>query len=213
MEYRRLILGPLDTNCYILYNEKSAESIVVDPAAEAEKIIDVLNEIRKTPKVVVLTHTHFDHIGALKDLKDAYKDMKILLHPLEKDMLKSQSGFARFFGIKIKEPPPADGLIDEGDVLQLGDDRLEVLYTPGHSSGSISLLNKNDRFIIVGDLLFQGSIGRTDFPGGSFEEIKRSIQKKVYSLSDDFIILSGHGEKTRVGVEKKENPFVRGETI
>jgi glyoxylase-like metal-dependent hydrolase (beta-lactamase superfamily II) len=212
MEYRRLILGPLETNCYILFNGKCGDCIIVDPAYEFEKIVEVITELKKNPMLAVLTHTHFDHIGALKDLKDNYRDMKILLHPLEKDMLKSQSGFARFFGIKIKEPPPPDGLIDEGDVLQLGGERLEVLYTPGHSSGSISLLNRNDRFVIVGDLLFQGSIGRTDFPGGSFEEIKRSIQKKIYSLSDDFLVLSGHGESTRVGIEKKENPFVRGES-
>ena len=212
MKYEMLTVGPLETNCYILYNDEK-ECLVVDPGFEAEEIVAVLNNLGKVPKFTLLTHTHFDHISALRDLKDSFKDMKILLHPMEKDMLTQQSGFAKFFGIKIKDPPPADGLIDEGDVVSLGEEKLEVIYTPGHSQGSISFINRKDRFIIVGDLLFEGSIGRTDFPGGSFEEIKRSIQKKVYILPNEFEVLPGHGNRTKVGIEKRHNAFVRGDAI
>ncbi len=212
MKYEILTVGPLETNCYILYSDGD-ESLIVDPGFDADLILDAIKRLKKVPKFAILTHTHFDHISALRDLRDVYKNMKILLHPMEKDMLTKQSGFAKFFGIKIKDPPPADGLLDDGDIVSLGDERLEVIYTPGHSPGSISLLNRKDGFIVVGDLLFEGSIGRTDFPGGSFDEIKRSIQKKVYILPDDFIVLSGHGNTTKVGVEKRHNAFVRGELI
>lgn len=212
MKYEKLSVGPLETNCYILYSDEK-ECIVVDPGFDYEEIEGVLKRLGKVPKFALITHTHFDHIGALRDLKDVYKDMKILLHPLERDMLTNQSGFAKFFGIKIKDAPPANGVIDEGDVISLGVERLEVIYTPGHSPGSISFLNREDGFIIVGDLLFKGSIGRTDFPGGSFEEIERSIKKKVYILPDEFDVLPGHGEITKVGIEKRSNAFVRGEAI
>lgn len=212
MKYEILTVGPLETNCYILYSN-NPECIIVDPGFEAGLIKEKINALKRKPKFVLLTHTHFDHIGALRELKDEFRELKILLHPMEKDMLTQQTGFARFFGIKIKDPPPADGLIDEGDIVTIDEERLEVVYTPGHSLGSISFINRNDRFVIVGDLLFEGSIGRTDFPGGSFEEIKRSIQKKIYTLPDDFIVLPGHGNITRVGVEKRENAFVRGEGI
>lgn len=212
MQYKVITVGPLETNCYILYSHHQ-ECIIVDPGFEGEKIIEQIIELKRTPKYVLLTHTHFDHIGALKDIKDKFKNVKILLHPLEKDGLTQQSSLAMFFGIRIKDPPPADGLIDDGDVVTLGDERLEVLYTPGHSPGSVSFLSRDDKFVVVGDLLFEGSIGRTDFVGGSFEEIKRSIQRKIYSLPDDFDVLPGHGNKTKVGVEKRENPFVRGDRI
>lgn len=213
MRYDTLSVGPLETNCYILYNDSEKECIVVDPGFEPQSIIDRIESLTKIPMYAILTHTHFDHIGALRDLKERYENMKILLHPLEKDLLLKQSDFARFFGMRIKKPPPADGLLDDGDKVRLGEEILDVLYTPGHSIGSISLLNQRDRFVIVGDLLFMGSIGRTDFPGGSFEEIKRSIQNKIYTLPDDFIVLPGHGERTEVGVEKRENQFVRGKDI
>lgn len=212
MKYELLTVGPLDTNCYILYSGQE-ECLIVDPGFDADRIISVVDNLGKIPKYILLTHTHFDHIGALKDIKERYKNTKILLHPMEKDMLMQQSGFAMFFGIRIKDPPPADGLIDDGDVILIGEERLEVIYTPGHSQGSISFLSRSDGFVVVGDLLFEGSIGRTDFPGGSYDQIKSSIQKKIYTLPDEFIVLPGHGNLTRVGVEKRSNAFVRGESI
>ncbi|MCX7943161.1 MAG: MBL fold metallo-hydrolase [Deltaproteobacteria bacterium] len=212
MKYEVLVVGPLETNCYILYSNQK-ECIVVDPGFEAEEIIAFIEKLGKIPKMTLLTHAHFDHISALRDLRDKFKSMKILIHPMEKEMLTQQSSFARFFGIKIKDPPSADGLIDEGDVISLGDERLEVIYTPGHSQGSISFISREDKFVVVGDLLFKGSIGRTDFPGGSFEEIKRSIQKKIYNLPDEFDVLPGHGDLTKVGIEKRYNSFVRGEAV
>ncbi len=212
MKYEMLTVGPLETNCYVIYSEYK-ECIIVDPGFEADEIISLVEKLGKIPKYVLLTHTHFDHISALRDIREKYKNVKILLHPMEKDMLTQQSGFAMFFGIRIKDPPPADGLVDEGDIISFGDNRLEVLYTPGHSPGSVSFLSREDKFVVVGDLLFEGSIGRTDFPGGSFEEIKRSIQKKIYNLPDEFDVLPGHGNRTKVGVEKRSNAFVRGDKI
>jgi len=146
-----------------------------------------------------------DHVGANKPIKDEF-DIPLYIHKEDLKLLKSalQSGFGLMIGAK-KSPTP-DGFIKEGDVLELGESHLKVLHTPGHSPGSISLLG--DGFILSGDVLFRGGVGRTDLPGGSWRKLQESIQKRIFTLPPDTLVLPGHGPSTKVSFEKNSNPYL-----
>jgi hydroxyacylglutathione hydrolase len=205
--FERITVGPIETNSYILGDEKSREAIVIDPGGEFEIIENHLKKSKLKLKYIILTHGHVDHIGALAPLKKA-TGAEILIHSKDSAMLYDPNqNLSSFSGDKII-PIKADKLLEEGDIIQCGEIRLEVLHTPGHTLGGISLVT--DKMIFTGDALFCGSIGRTDFPGSSYQELIKSIKDKLLNKDDDFIIYSGHGPSSTIGEERRNNPFLTG---
>jgi glyoxylase-like metal-dependent hydrolase (beta-lactamase superfamily II) len=200
-----LVVGPLETNCYILGDEKSKEGVVIDPGGDFAEIDGQLKELDLKVKYIILTHGHFDHTSALGQLKKA-TDAEVLIHPEDAPMLSSGGGAQAFLLETGNHPVTTDGTIQEGDLIQFGQYRLEVLHTPGHTAGGISLLT--DKMLFVGDSLFCGSIGRTDLPGGSYQQLIDSIKSKLLSKEDDYAVYPGHGPATNIGEERRRNPFL-----
>ncbi|MCU0615272.1 MAG: MBL fold metallo-hydrolase, partial [Desulfobacterales bacterium] len=156
-------------------------------------------------KYIINTHGHFDHVGANRKMKEA-TGAELLIHALDAPMLNSLSQAAASFGLKSENSPAPDKTIDDGDIISFGKISLKVIHTPGHSPGGISLFTNG--YLFVGDTLFQGSIGRTDLPGGNFNTLKSSIHNKLFPLGDNIRVFTGHGPETSIGKEKRYNPFV-----
>ncbi|MFS0780933.1 MBL fold metallo-hydrolase [Bacillus sp. 1P06AnD] len=210
MNYYQLPLGPLGTNCYILSNDKK-ECLIFDPGEEGQKVIQYINTKQLKPLAVLLTHAHFDHIGAVDDVRNAY-GIEAYVHKkeakwLEDPMLNGSKHFLMGQSIIQK---PAEHILSEEGKLAFGDFLLEVMETPGHSPGSVSYYVKEEGYLFSGDVLFQGSIGRTDLPGGSMDILMKSIHDKVLALPEDTIVLSGHGPVTLIQDEMDSNPFLNG---
>ena len=205
MIIKRLPVGPIMANCFILGCEETLESAVIDPGDDTDKILMILAEQRLTLKKIINTHGHFDHVGGNKRLKEA-SGAPILIHSQDAHMLTHLSASAQAFGLSAENSPAPDRLIEEGDTITFGNITLKVIHTPGHTPGGISLYT--DGHLFVGDTLFAGSIGRTDFPGGDYDTLIASVQKKLFTLGDDVIVYTGHGPETTIGREKKTNPFV-----
>jgi glyoxylase-like metal-dependent hydrolase (beta-lactamase superfamily II) len=201
----RLVVGPLQVNCFILADEKTKEAVVIDPGDDAGDILKVVREKGLTVKYIVNTHGHFDHVGANKALKDA-TGAEILLHEGDAPVMASAPLQSRAFGMNTVSSPPADRYLKHGDVLIAGDASLKVLHTPGHSPGGISLLGQG--MVFTGDALFAGSIGRTDLPGGDLMTLLRSIRTNLMPLPDDTKVFCGHGPASTIGDERNDNPFL-----
>ena len=205
-----LTVGPLETNCYILGDEKTKQAAVIDPGGDFEIIEDHLMKLKLKIQYIILTHGHVDHIGALSQLKKA-TEAEILIHSKDSAMLYDPNqNLSIFSGDKIIATK-ADKLLEEGDIVQCGGIKLEVLHTPGHTPGGISLVT--DKMIFTGDSLFCGSIGRTDFPGSSYQKLISSIKDKILTKEDDLIIYPGHGPSSTIGEERKNNPFLTGDFL
>jgi glyoxylase-like metal-dependent hydrolase (beta-lactamase superfamily II) len=192
-------------NCFVLGCDATQEAAVIDPGDEPDRILLALAESNLTVKLIINTHGHFDHVGANKKLNEV-TGAPILIHPLDAPMLNQLADSAAAWGMAADNSPPPDRELQDGDQVSFGKINLQVLHTPGHTPGGISLYT--DQEVFVGDTLFAGSIGRTDFPGGSFETLKESIQQKLFALSDDLKVYPGHNQPTTIGVEKRTNPFV-----
>ena len=211
MIFHYLETGPLMVNCYLIGDEKSREAVVVDPGGDEDRILALLEENQLKLVKIINTHTHFDHIGGNAGLHKA-TGAPIYLHPAEKGMLGGMSAMARQFGLRAEPSPPAGGTLEEGDTVTVGEIVLEVLHTPGHSPGGICLKVRGQDIVLVGDTLFQFSIGRTDFPGASHETLIQSIKEKLFPLGDNCQVYPGHGPPTLIGREKKMNPFLNEES-
>lgn len=193
------------TNCFVLGCEETKEAVVIDPGDDADKILMALAESKLTLKHIINTHGHFDHVGANRQLKEA-TGADILIHALDEPMLGHLKSMAASFGLPMENSPAADRTLADNDTVRFGSIELQVLFTPGHSPGGISLRAEKDVF--VGDTLFYGSIGRTDLPGGDFDTLVKSIKERLFVLEDDVVVHSGHTPETTIGQEKKHNPFV-----
>jgi glyoxylase-like metal-dependent hydrolase (beta-lactamase superfamily II) len=202
---KTLAVGPIQANCFVLGCEQTLEAAVIDPGGEADRILNALAESSLTTRFIINTHGHFDHVGANKRLKEV-TGAPILIHPLDAPMLNQLSSSAAAWGLSADDSPGPDRELNDEDKITFGNITLTVIHTPGHTPGGISLYAGEDVF--VGDTLFAGSIGRTDFPGGSFETLKASIQKKLFALDDNVKVYTGHGPSTTIGEEKRSNPFV-----
>lgn len=209
MEWKQITVGPLQQNAYIAWNEQQ-EALIFDPGSEGERLIKELETLAVKPLAILLTHAHFDHIGAVDDVRNAF-NIPVYIHEKEQDWLTdaSKNGSARFplGSITTKE---AEHLIREEGTLTIGNFSLEVYETPGHSPGSVSFYWSPAQVVFSGDALFKGSIGRTDFPYGSHEQLISNIHKKLLTLPEETTVSSGHGPETTIGTEMMSNPFLSG---
>jgi glyoxylase-like metal-dependent hydrolase (beta-lactamase superfamily II) len=202
---KKMAVGPIMANCFIVGCRETREAAVIDPGDEADRILLSLSEDKLKVKYIINTHGHFDHVGANKRLHEV-SGAPILIHVLDAPMLQQLSQHAAAMGLKAEDSPHPQRHIEEGDRIRFGQLTLKVLHTPGHTPGGVSL--HSDGCVFVGDTLFAGSIGRTDFPGGDFQTIKDSIRQKLFKLPDDVRVYTGHGPETTIGDEKRHNPFV-----
>lgn len=205
MIIKTVVVGPLQVNCYLVGCEKTREAVVIDPGDDIERILAELKVADLKPVYIINTHEHFDHVGANKRLHEA-SGAQILAHSASADEITNVSSRALLWGMRAEDSPPLDRELADGDLVEIGESvTLKVLSTPGHSLGSISLVG--DGVAFVGDLIFSGSIGRTDFTGGDYETLISSVKEKIFPLGDDVILYSGHGPATTVGRERATNPF------
>ena len=205
MNYKLVVVGPLDTNCYLVYCDETLDCAVIDPGAEAERIFPLVLELELKLVAILNTHGHIDHIGANKDVKDKF-NVPLCIHSLDSPLLEKIQEFELSFFLGAKESPPADRLLEDKDTIRFGKSSLRVVHTPGHTPGSVSFLG--DGIVFSGDTLFFGGVGRTDLPGGSTKDLEKSIKKKILTLPPETIVLPGHGPMTSVGEEKESNPFL-----
>lgn len=205
MTVKTLSLGDLQTNCYILTDEETSSAVIIDPGAEAEKIIQYLSSKSLKVEYIILTHSHFDHTGALDDIKK-YTNAKIVIHKSEEKYISDENfSLSGIFGYPTPKSP-ADIIVSDHDTLPFGKDALTFIHTPGHTVGSMCILINDIMF--SGDTLFYLSMGRTDFPGGSNAQMRDSL-KALSTLSPEIRVYPGHGDSTTIGFEALNNPFMR----
>ncbi|ALC81620.1 MULTISPECIES: MBL fold metallo-hydrolase [Bacillus] len=209
MKWTRIPLGPIQTNAYILEDD-SGSALIVDPGAEAEKLISLIKEKNVKPLAILLTHAHFDHIGALDLVREEW-NLPVYLHEEEKDWLQNPSlnGSARLLGQGITAKQ-ADVLIEKDQKVKIGSFQFDIFHTPGHSPGSVSYYFQDEGIVLSGDALFKQGIGRTDLTGGSYDTLLKSIHEQLLTLPEPTIVLSGHGPETDIQTEMDENPFLNG---
>ena len=206
LEVRCLSVGRLQTNAYLVFDEEFRRGIVIDPGDEAERIMDLISRCDVEVDAIYLTHGHFDHVLALRDLRRELR-CKVYLHKADEGILASAPRDAKYFlGIEVPPPPKPDGWIADGQLIWIGSHLGKVLHTPGHTRGSVCYVF--EEMIFTGDTLFAGSVGRTDLPGGSLKDLVSSLSK-ILNFPDEFMIYPGHGPSSTVGVERKLNAFVR----
>lgn len=227
MLIHRLIVSPFQANCYIVADEQSHEAMVIDPGDDAEVILDTLAQANLRVRLIIATHGHIDHVMAVGEVKQA-TGAPFLIHFDDKPLLDRLPDISQMFmGVRVPAPPPPDAWLTVGETIGIGDIRFKILFTPGHSWGSVSLyweppsgeppaitFNgvqvrgwRPSGIVFSGDALFAGSIGRTDL-GGDFQTLARSIHEQLFTLPGDTLVLSGHGEPTTIGHERRTNPFV-----
>ncbi|NOY39412.1 MAG: MBL fold metallo-hydrolase [Nitrospirae bacterium] len=204
LEIKTIVVGQLEVNCYIVYDPENREAIVVDPGDEPDRILDSIAADKLKVKHIVCTHTHFDHVGAIPELKEK-TSAQIVIHKEEAEIYEAARDMAALWGYDVDPLPPPDIFISEGDEIRTGSLRFKVIHTPGHSPGGICLFGNG--IVITGDTLFAGSVGRTDFPGGDMNLLKESF-KRLMSLPEDTVVLPGHGPQSTIGREKRENFFI-----
>ncbi len=201
---------PFMQNCRIIECTATQQAVVVDPGGDTTKIVAKLNELGLKPQAVWLTHGHLDHVGAADELATAYEVDIIGPHADEQFWFDALPQQAQMFGFAPRPAFLPTKWLSHGDVLTLGEASFEVRLCPGHTPGHVILVDHDNKVTLVGDVIFKGSIGRTDFPKGDGPTLIASIEREVMSLADDYRILSGHGEDTSVGHERLSNPFISG---
>ncbi len=210
MKIKYTVLGPFMTNTYIVYNEKTLDGLVVDPSFTPEHYINAIIESKIKLKSIFLTHAHVDHMAGMNELRAKFPEAELY-------MSRGDAAYLRDPAKNLSYEFPTHVLVDDPDHWVKGGDHIQtcgldftVFDTPGHTPGGISFYEEKEKIVFTGDSLFQGSIGRTDFPGGSMTQLVEGIRDHLLTLPDDVVVLSGHGNPTSIGVEKKTNPFLVG---
>lgn len=207
MILKTLVVGRFQTNCYLVASEQTHEAMIIDPGGDAKQILAAINSAGVQVKQIVLTHFHFDHISAVDSVR-SQTGARVAIHRDEAALLAEPPALFRFFIPNVPHGLVADHLLQHGDTLNIGELVVQVLHTPGHSPGGISLWIASEGVVFCGDALFREGIGRTDFPGSSHEVLQRSIRERLFSLPDETIVYPGHGPRTTIGHERKYNPWV-----
>ena len=208
MRIDRLVLGEFETNCYVVRTDGSAaDCLVVDTGLDVTGLLDFLRRNKLNPVALILTHGHIDHIAGVNALHSRFPDIKIYIHKLDADLLSDAVGNLSFMtGCSFTAAQPVS-CVEEGDIIDLAGIKLQVIHTPGHTQGGICLYAKEDGVVFVGDTLFAGSVGRTDFPTGNTRQLIQGIKDKLLILPADTKVYPGHGPVTTIGQEKAHNPF------
>jgi hydroxyacylglutathione hydrolase len=207
MIHKILAVGPLQCNCSIIGDETTHEAMVIDPGDDVEDVLAIVRQYKFQVKQIVITHAHIDHVGGAMKLRAA-TGAPILLNQNDYALLKMLDVQAAWVGMAAPEDVAIEASIGDGETLHTGSLCATVMHTPGHTEGSVCLYFPAENLLIAGDTLFARSIGRTDLPGGSFEKIMRSLHDRVLTLPDDTVVIPGHGQRTTIGEEREENPFL-----
>ncbi len=203
-----LVVGPIQSNCYIVWDKDTNRGAVVDPGGDLEKIRGAVDAAGCSVEWVLLTHGHFDHVFYAQDVSRLYS-AKIAIHPADAALMNDTLDIAEcFYDLGEYKPAEPDKLLSDGDVIEIGGLQIRVMHTPGHSPGGVCY--DCGTVVFTGDTLFAGSVGRTDFPGGSMQQLVSSIKNKLFVLDDSVIVLPGHGPQSTIGEQKRSNPFVQG---
>lgn len=206
---RGIVVGSFAENCWIIGNRRSGEAICVDPGDSADEVLALARDMGVRIHYIANSHAHIDHVLGVRGVRDA-TGAKFLLHPGDLELARGTAESAkRWMGAEIENPPDPDAFIADGDEIDIDGLKLTVLHTPGHTRGSVCFYANG--IVFAGDTLFQGSIGRTDLPGGDYDEEMASIVERLLVLPDDTIVLPGHMEQTTIGHERQRNPYVRME--
>lgn len=205
MILERLIVGPLENNCFVVVDEETRSAIIIDPGDEPDRILDLIKQNNYKVKYIICTHAHFDHIGGLPEIKEEL-GAEIVIHKDELPIYKNAHKHAESWGFMIDPLPEPDRLVNDNEILSFGKISIKIIHTPGHSPGGICI--KLDDVLFTGDTLFKGSVGRTDLPGCDENDLKKSLKKIVSSMPDKVKVLPGHGPYTTIGEEKKFNLFI-----
>ncbi len=212
MEIKKFVFSPFMENTYIISNEKK-ECLIIDPgcydANEQQTLENYIAENDLTPTLLLNTHCHLDHVFGNAFVMEKYK-IPFAMHRLDLPTLTMGERSAMMYGLNLTPSPEPTQFLEEGDIVELREIKLEVIFVPGHAPGHIVFYNKEEGYVVNGDVLFQESIGRTDLPGGDHATLLKNIKEKMYQLPDETLVYCGHGEETTIGHEKKYNPFVRG---
>lgn len=207
---RDFVFGPFQENTYVLYDE-TKECVILDPgnntSSEDKKLSDFITENGLIVTRLILTHAHIDHINGNKYVFDTYHVLPEV-HESDVYFIEKHQATATMYGLNVTQSPMAKSFIKEGDVIEFGNSKLQTIHTPGHSPGSITFYCEEEKFIIAGDVLFYGSIGRTDLPMGNMNDLISSIKHKLFPLGDDVKVYNGHGRPTNIGFERLNNPFL-----
>ena len=206
MIVRKLEVGPFASNCYIVGSESTKEGMIVDPGDESKVILKGVRDLGLDIKLIVLTHCHLDHIGALSEVKEA-TGAEVAVHTDDARPLQEGKSTSSLFGLSYPTPPAPDRLLKGGDSIDVGDLHFLVIHTPGHTLGGICFLGEG--VVFTGDTLFNYGIGRFDLPGGNGSQLMSSIHTKLMILPDDTVVCPGHGPDTTIGTERRANPFLR----
>ncbi len=220
MIVKTFVLSPFQQNTRVVVCEKTRKAICIDPGDESTEMVKFINHFAHELQAITLTHAHLDHIGGVTDLHKHFPDAEIILHKDDEDLYYGLPEQPLFMGVPKNQlkalrleyeiPPKLTREWQDGEVYKLGNLSLKIIHCPGHTPGHIILVEETERKAFVGDCLFAGSIGRTDLPGGSFEQLMDSINNKILPLGDDLTVFNGHGDDTLIGREKATNPFLTG---
>ena len=202
-------VGALEVNCYIVWDADTLEGVIIDPGADAAEIEAAVRKEGIMVKCVINTHGHFDHVGADGVMKAAF-GAPVSIHPKDAALMADAHEHGIFFGVNTPQQSEPDILLEDGQVIEFGPLKLKVIHTPGHTRGGVCLYMEDGKVLFTGDTLFAGSVGRTDFEGGSMEDLMSSITGRLLPLGDEVRVLPGHGPESTIGEEREINPFLAG---